>query len=124
MVGKSHKGGLVTLAERKSSYVLAGPVRSRHAAGVADVATRLLKRVIAKMRIAVVASPGILTSLTTLPCPEPQKSLMMTGESIEQKDKTDYWNSLRLPVVSWDMNRFVSFVWRLARAKINPRDFL
>jgi IS30 family transposase len=42
VIGKNHKGGLVTLAERKSRYVLAGQIRSKHAAGVADVATRLL----------------------------------------------------------------------------------
>lgn len=42
VIGKNHKGGLVTLAERKSRYVLAGHIRSKHATGVADVAMRLL----------------------------------------------------------------------------------
>ena len=36
------KGGLVALAERKSRYVLAGYIRSKHAEGVTAVATRLL----------------------------------------------------------------------------------
>ena len=43
VIGKNHKGGLVTLAERKSRYVLAGHIRSKHAEGVTVVATRLLK---------------------------------------------------------------------------------
>jgi IS30 family transposase len=43
VIGKHHKGGLVTLAERKSRYVLAGHIRSKHAEGVTAVATRLLK---------------------------------------------------------------------------------
>ncbi len=43
VIGKNHKGGLVTLAERKSRYVLAGHIASRHAEGVTAVATRLLK---------------------------------------------------------------------------------
>ena len=43
VIGKNHKGGLVTLAERKSRYVLAGHIRSKHAAGVAAVTTRLLR---------------------------------------------------------------------------------
>ena len=34
VIGKNHKGGLVTLAERKSRYVLAGRIRSKHADGV------------------------------------------------------------------------------------------
>ena len=34
VIGKNHKGGLVTLAERKSRYVLAGHIRSKHADGV------------------------------------------------------------------------------------------
>ena len=32
VIGKNHKGGLVTLAERKSRYVLAGKIHSKHAA--------------------------------------------------------------------------------------------
>ena len=43
VIGKNHKGGLVTLAERKSRYVLAGHIRSKHAAGVTAVAMGLLK---------------------------------------------------------------------------------
>lgn len=43
VIGKNHKGGLVTLAERKSRYVLAGHIRSKHAEGVTAVTTRLLK---------------------------------------------------------------------------------
>jgi len=42
VIGKNHKGGLVTLAERKSRYVLVGHIRSKHAAGVTAVTTRLL----------------------------------------------------------------------------------
>ena len=42
VIGKNHKGGLVTLAERKSRYVLAGHIRSKHAVGVTAVTTRLL----------------------------------------------------------------------------------
>lgn len=42
VIGKNHKGGLVTLAERKSRYVLAGHIRSKHADGVTAVTTRLL----------------------------------------------------------------------------------
>jgi IS30 family transposase len=42
VIGKNHKGGMVTLAERKSRYVLAGLIRSKHAAGVTAVTTRLL----------------------------------------------------------------------------------
>ena len=42
VIGKNHKGGMVTLAERKSRYVLAGHIRSKHAAGVTAVTTRLL----------------------------------------------------------------------------------
>ena len=42
VIGKNHKGGLVTLAERKSRDVLAGPMRSKHADGVTAVTTRLL----------------------------------------------------------------------------------
>lgn len=43
MIGQHHQGGLVTLAERKSRYVLAGRIRSKHAKGVTQVATRLLR---------------------------------------------------------------------------------
>lgn len=42
VIGKNHKSGLVTLAERKSRYVLAGHIASRHATGVTAVTTRLL----------------------------------------------------------------------------------
>jgi IS30 family transposase len=42
VIGKNHKGGLVTLAERKSRYVLAGHIRSKHADGVTSVITGLL----------------------------------------------------------------------------------
>jgi IS30 family transposase len=42
VIGKNHKGGMVTLAERKSRYVLAGHIHSKHAAGVTAVTTRLL----------------------------------------------------------------------------------
>lgn len=42
VIGKNHKGGLVTLVERKSRYVLAGHIRSKHAAGVTAVTARLL----------------------------------------------------------------------------------
>ena len=30
VIGKNHKGELITLAERKSRYVLAGHIRSQH----------------------------------------------------------------------------------------------
>jgi IS30 family transposase len=43
MIGKHHKGGLVTLTERKSRFTLAGRIRSKHAKGVRTVMTRLLK---------------------------------------------------------------------------------
>lgn len=43
VIGKNHKGGFVTLAERKSRYVLAGHISSKHAEGVTAVVTRLLK---------------------------------------------------------------------------------
>ena len=43
VIGKNHTGGMVTLAERKSRYVLAGHIRSKHAEGVTAVTTRLLK---------------------------------------------------------------------------------
>jgi IS30 family transposase len=42
VIGKHHRGGLVTLAERKSRYVLAGHIRSKHSASVTAVTTRLL----------------------------------------------------------------------------------
>ena len=42
VIGKNHCGGLVTLAERVSRYVLAGHIRSKHADGVTAVTTRLL----------------------------------------------------------------------------------
>jgi transposase, IS30 family len=42
VIGKNQKGGLVTLAERVSRYVLAGSIPSRHAEGVAAVIKRLL----------------------------------------------------------------------------------
>lgn len=42
VIGKNHRGGLVTLAERKSRYVLAGHISSKHAEGVTAVITRLL----------------------------------------------------------------------------------
>ena len=43
VIGKYHKGGLVTLAERKSRYVLATPINSKHATGVAAATMRLLR---------------------------------------------------------------------------------
>jgi IS30 family transposase len=43
VIGKNHQGGLVTLAERKSRYVLAAPIRSKHAAGVTAKIKRLLR---------------------------------------------------------------------------------
>jgi len=43
VIGKNHQGGLVTLAERKSRYVLAGPVCSKHAAGVTAKVNSLLR---------------------------------------------------------------------------------
>jgi len=42
VIGKNHKGGLVTLAERKSRYLLAGHIRSKHAEGVTAVTKQLL----------------------------------------------------------------------------------
>jgi IS30 family transposase len=42
VIGKNHQGGFVTLAERKSRYVLAAPIRSKHAAGVTAKIKRLL----------------------------------------------------------------------------------
>lgn len=38
MIGKNHKGGMVTLAERKSRYVLAGHIPSKHAEAAAKFA--------------------------------------------------------------------------------------
>jgi IS30 family transposase len=43
VIGKNHRGALVTLAERKSRYVLAAPVPSKHAGGVTVAVTRLLR---------------------------------------------------------------------------------
>ena len=43
VIGKNHKGGLVTLAERVSRYVLTGHIASRYAAGVTAVTKRLLR---------------------------------------------------------------------------------
>jgi len=43
VIGKNHQGGFVTLAERKSRYVLAAPIRSKHAAGVTAQIKRLLE---------------------------------------------------------------------------------
>ena len=40
VIGKNHQGILVTLAERKSRYVLAGQLRSKHAEGVTAKVTR------------------------------------------------------------------------------------
>ncbi len=43
VIGKNHRGALVTLAERKSRYVLASKVTSKHAKGVTAAVTRLLR---------------------------------------------------------------------------------
>ena len=43
MIGKSHRGALVTLAERKSRYILAAQVPDKHASGVTAAITRLLR---------------------------------------------------------------------------------
>lgn len=43
VIGKNHRGALVTLAERKSRYVLAAQVSSKVAVGVAAAITRLLR---------------------------------------------------------------------------------
>ncbi len=43
VIGKNHRGALVTLAERKSRYILAAPVPSKHAGGVTVAITRLLR---------------------------------------------------------------------------------
>lgn len=42
VIGKNHKGGLVTLADRVSRYVLAGHIPSKHAGGVKATILRLL----------------------------------------------------------------------------------
>lgn len=42
VIGKNHRGGLVTLAERKSRYLLAGHISSKHAEGVTATIKRLL----------------------------------------------------------------------------------
>lgn len=43
VIGKNHRGALVTLAERKSRYILAAPVPGKHAPGVTAAVTRLLR---------------------------------------------------------------------------------
>lgn len=43
VIGKNHRGVLVTLAERKSRYVLAAPLRSKQAEGVTTKITLLLR---------------------------------------------------------------------------------
>jgi IS30 family transposase len=43
MIGNDYQGGLLTLAERKSRYVLVWHIRSKYAKRVTTVATRLLK---------------------------------------------------------------------------------
>lgn len=43
VIGKDHQGVLVTLAERKSRYVLAGQLRSKHAEGVTAKVNSLLR---------------------------------------------------------------------------------
>lgn len=43
VIGKNHRGALVTLAERKSRYVLAAQVPGKHAPGVTAAVTRLLR---------------------------------------------------------------------------------
>lgn len=43
VIGKSHRGALVTLAERKSRYILAAQVPDKHASGVTAAVTRLLR---------------------------------------------------------------------------------
>ncbi len=42
VIGKNNKGALFTLAERKSRYVLAGTIPSKHSDGVTAVVTHLL----------------------------------------------------------------------------------
>ena len=43
VIGKNHQGALVTLAERKSRYILAAQVPGKHASGVTAAVTRLLR---------------------------------------------------------------------------------
>jgi len=43
VIGKNHQGILVTLAERKSRYVLAGQLHSKHARGVTEKVNSLLR---------------------------------------------------------------------------------
>lgn len=43
VIGKNHKGALVTLAERKSRYVLAGQLCSKHSVGVTEKINSLLR---------------------------------------------------------------------------------
>lgn len=43
VIGKDHKGALVTLVERKSRYTLAHPLRSKHSAGVTQAIVDLLR---------------------------------------------------------------------------------
>jgi IS30 family transposase len=43
VIGKNHRGALVTLAERKSRYILAAQVPGKHASGVTAAVTRLLR---------------------------------------------------------------------------------
>lgn len=43
VIGKNHQGVLVTLAERKSRYVLAGPLPSKHAERVTEKINNLLR---------------------------------------------------------------------------------
>lgn len=43
VIGKNHRGALVTLAERKSRYILAAQVPGKHAPGVTAAVTRLLR---------------------------------------------------------------------------------
>lgn len=43
VIGKNHRGALVTLAERKSRYILAAKVPGKHASGVTAAVTKLLR---------------------------------------------------------------------------------
>ena len=43
MIGKNHQGILVTLAERKSRYILAGQLPAKHAEGVTEKINNLLR---------------------------------------------------------------------------------
>ena len=43
VIGKGHKGALVTLVERKSRYTLAHPLASKHSAGVTQAIVDLLR---------------------------------------------------------------------------------